>query len=130
MPKIRRVPMGEKAWKDARGWVLDPLPLAALEGMPLGNLHVASLQPGAIRGNHFHDNAAEWVLFCGGPAALLAGTGEHAGREEILISGEEPELFEIPAGLPHAIENRSDREIFLVVFYGEMDLHTQPSKIL
>ncbi|HTZ40415.1 MAG TPA: cupin domain-containing protein [Syntrophales bacterium] len=130
MSKIRRVPIGEKAWKDARGWVLDPLPLAGLGGKPPGNLHVASMQPGAVRGNHVHDNASEWVLFCGGPAALLAETGDHAGREEILVSGEEPELFEIPAGLPHAIENRSDREIFLVVFYGEKDPNTQPRKIL
>jgi quercetin dioxygenase-like cupin family protein len=42
----------------------------------------------------------------------------------------EPELFEIPAGLPHAIVNRSDREIFLVVFYEEKELQTAPAKLL
>lgn len=130
MAKIRRVAIGDKAWKDVRGWVLNPLPLAGLEGRPLGNLHVASMQPGTIRGNHVHGTAAEWLLFCGGPAALLAGTEGDLGAEEILISGEEPELFEIPAGLPHAIVNRSEREIFLVVFYDEKDLDTQPSKIV
>ena len=60
MAKIRRVAIGEKAWKDARGWVLNPLALAGLEGKPLGNLHVASMQPGAVRGNHVHGLAAEW----------------------------------------------------------------------
>jgi oxalate decarboxylase/phosphoglucose isomerase-like protein (cupin superfamily) len=130
MPKIRQVPIGEKSWKDARGWVLNPLPLAGLEGKPLGNLHVASLQPGAVRGNHAHGSAAEWLLFCGGPAALLGGTPGDAGAEEIIISGGEPELFEIPAGLPHAIVNRSDREIFLVVFYEERDLDTRTAKIV
>jgi uncharacterized RmlC-like cupin family protein len=124
MAKIRRVAIGDKAWKDVRGWVLNPLPLAGLEGRPLGNLHVASMQPGAIRGNHAHGSAAEWLLFCGGPAALITGA------EEILVVGGDPELFEIPAGLPHAIVNRSDREIFLVVFYEEKDLDTQPAKIV
>ena len=124
MKKIRRVPIGEKAWTDARGWVLNPLPLAGFEGKPLGNLHVASMQPGSIRGNHAHGSAAEWLLFCGGPAALIAG------EEEIAVSGVEPELFEIPAGLPHAIVNRSDREIFLVVFYEEKELQTAPAKLL
>ena len=124
MAKIRRVAIGDKAWKDARGWVLNPLPLAGLEGKTLGNLHVASMQPGAVRGNHVHASAAEWLLFCGGPAALIAGA------EEILVGGGEPELFEIPAGLPHAIVNRSDWEIFLVVFYEEKDLDTQPAKIV
>jgi uncharacterized RmlC-like cupin family protein len=130
MAKIRRVAIGDKAWKDVRGWVLNPLPLAGLEGRPLGNLHVVSMQPGAIRGNHVHGTAAEWLLFCGGPAVLLAGTEGDLGAEQIPISGGEPELFEIPAGLPHAIVNRSEREIFLVVFYEEKDLDTQPSKIV
>jgi oxalate decarboxylase/phosphoglucose isomerase-like protein (cupin superfamily) len=98
--------------------------LAGLEGKTLGNLHVASMQPGAIRGNHVHASAAEWLLFCGGPAALITGA------EEILVGGGEPELFEIPAGLPHAIVNRSEREIFLVVFYEEKDLDTAPVKII
>jgi dTDP-4-dehydrorhamnose 3,5-epimerase-like enzyme len=130
MSKIRRVPIGDKTWKDARGWVLNPLPLAGLENKPLGNLHVASMQPGAVRGNHAHGSAAEWLLFCGGPAALQGGMPGDPGAEEIIISGGEPELFEIPAGLPHAIVNRSDREIFLVVFYEEKDLDTQTAKIL
>jgi oxalate decarboxylase/phosphoglucose isomerase-like protein (cupin superfamily) len=130
MAKIRRIDVGDRAWKDARGWVLNPLPLAALEGVPLGNLHVASMQPGAVRGNHAHGTAAEWLLFCGGPAVLLSGEEGKPGTEEILVRGEEPELFEIPAGLPHAIVNRSDREIFLVVFYGPKDLDTRPAKIL
>ena len=124
MAKIRRVAIGDKSWKDVRGWVLNPLPLAGLEGRPLGNLHVASMQPGAIRVNHVHGTAAEWLLFCGGRASLIAGL------EEIHVDGGAPELFEIPAGLPHAIVNHSDREIFLVVFYEENDLATQPTKIV
>ncbi|HEX7539851.1 MAG TPA: hypothetical protein VF358_06080 [Syntrophales bacterium] len=130
MLKIRRVPIVEKTWKDARGWVLNPLPLAGLESKPLGNLHVASMQPGAVRGNHAHGSAVEWLLFCGGPAALRGGTAGDPDAEEIIISGGEPELFEIPAGLPHAIVNRSDQEIFLVVFYEEKDLDTRTAKIL
>ncbi|NPV06181.1 MAG: cupin domain-containing protein [Syntrophaceae bacterium] len=122
--RIRRIPIGEKAWTDARGWVLDPLLLAGLEGAPLGNLHVASMRPGAVRGNHAHGAAEEWLLFCGGPASLIAGP------EEICIGGGEPELFAIPAGLPHAIVNRSDKEIFLVVFYAEKELQTAPAKVL
>jgi len=130
MSKIRKVPIGEKTWKDARGWVLNPLPLAGLESKPLGNLHVVSMQPGAVRGNHAHGSAAEWLLFCGGPAVLLGGMSGDPGAEEMIINGGEPELFEIPAGLPHAIVNRSDREIFLVVFYEEKDLDTRAAKIV
>jgi hypothetical protein len=86
--------------------------------------------PKGVRGNDTHGSAAEWLLFCGGPAVLLAGTEGTPEAEEILISGGEPELFEIPAGLHHAIVNRSEREIFMVVFYEEKDLATQPTKIV
>jgi len=124
MERIRRIDIGEKAWTDARGWVTNPLALAGLEGRTLGNLHVASMKPGAVRGNHAHGTAEEWLLFCGGPASLIAGS------EEIRVGGGEPELFAIPAGLPHAIVNRSDKEIFLVVFYAEKELQTAPAKVL
>ena len=124
MERIRRIDIGEKAWEDSRGWVTNPLALAGLEGRALGNLHVASMKPGAVRGNHAHGTAEEWLLFCGGPASLIAGP------EEILVGGGEPELFEIPAGLPHAIVNRSEKEIFLVVFYAEKELQTAPAKVL
>jgi oxalate decarboxylase/phosphoglucose isomerase-like protein (cupin superfamily) len=130
MSKIRRVPIGEKTWKDSRGWVLNPLPSAGLEGKSLGNLHVASMQSGAVRGNHAHGNAAEWLLFCGGPASLFTGMAGDPDAEEIVVSGGEPELFEIPAGLPHAIVNRSDGEIFLVVFYEQKELDTRTAKIV
>ena len=50
MAKIRHVAIGEKAWKDARGWVLNPLPLAGLEGKTLGEssrgVHAARGRPG------------------------------------------------------------------------------------
>jgi uncharacterized RmlC-like cupin family protein len=130
MAKIRRVDIGDGLRKDARGWVLNPLFLADLEGRPLGNLHVASMQPGAVRGNHVHGSAAEWILFCGGPAAILAGQAGEPSTEELLIQGGAPELFEIPAGVPHAIVNRSVREIFLMVFYEQKELNTAPAKIV
>jgi hypothetical protein len=62
------------------------------------------------------------LLFQRGPAALIAG------EEEIPDTGE-PELSRSRRS-PHAIVNRSDREIFLVVFYEEKELQTAPAKLL
>jgi dTDP-4-dehydrorhamnose 3,5-epimerase-like enzyme len=106
--------------RDERGWVMNPLELAGLIGKPIAALHVASMRPGSVRGNHVHGNVVEWVVFCGGPVRIFAGEPGSSGYEEIIVSGVEAELFGIPAGKAHAFRNESDSEIYLVVFYDRV----------
>ncbi len=116
VPVIQRIVVEGKG-RDERGWVMNPLELAGLTGKPVAALHVASMRPGAVRGNHVHANAAEWVLFCGGPVRIIAGRRGDADYEEIIVSGSETELFRIPEGKPHAFRNDASSDIHLVVFY-------------
>jgi dTDP-4-dehydrorhamnose 3,5-epimerase-like enzyme len=117
--EIRRIPV-KGTGRDERGWVMNPLELAGLTGKPLAALHVASMRPGAVRGNHVHGNAVEWVVFCGGPVRIFAGEPGSPGYEEIVVFGVEAELFGIPAGKAHAFRNDSESEIYLVVFYDRV----------
>lgn len=50
----------------------------------------------------------------GGPAVLAWREKGSAGVERILIEGNGPRLFEIPAGVEHAIRNRSGQRVYLV----------------
>ncbi len=93
---------------------MDLLEACAAGSGRIGDLHAASLEPGACRGNHFHPKSTEWLVVFGGPAVLA--WREHGSRvvEQIPLEGEGPWLFEIPAGVEHAVRNRSDRRIYLV----------------
>jgi dTDP-4-dehydrorhamnose 3,5-epimerase-like enzyme len=100
--------------EDDRGWVVDPIARAD-PGAPLGHLHLASLAPGAIRGNHVHPASSEFILVWGGRAELAWEEDGRVVREE--VSGDELVVFEIPAGVAHAVTNTGLGTVYLVAYY-------------
>lgn len=101
-----------------------------LQNEGIGDLHAVSLEPGACRGNHFHPGSREWLLVFGGPAVLAWREKGCAGVEQISIEGNGPRLFEIPAGVEHALQNRSERRIYLVALRTAGKQETVPCRPL
>ena len=116
MGNIKRVDLHEYSWSDERGWGLNPLKAAGLSMDGFGELHVVSMVPGAIRGNHYHSNATEWLLVCGGPAKIAWRSPEDNSICEETICENKPVLFEIPPRIEHAVLNLSSNDIYLVSF--------------
>jgi dTDP-4-dehydrorhamnose 3,5-epimerase-like enzyme len=124
MTTVKTIEIHEKFWEDERGWGLNPF--KACEYMtdhPL-DLHVVSMTPGAVRGNHYHPNVTEWMLVCGGPARFLSKPVQEETVQEIRIGGKTPVLLEIPADIQHAVRNESDGDIYLIVFSSASDPET------
>jgi UDP-2-acetamido-2,6-beta-L-arabino-hexul-4-ose reductase len=128
--KIRPADLKNFFFTDDRGWVVRPIEAAGFAGKTPGAFHMASLKPGAVRGNHCHPGAAEWVLFIGGPAKLVLKHPANDTVSEITVEGKEPALFEIPAGFGHAIRNISPGDIYLLVFYDVSELVTVKAEVL
>ena len=55
MSQVKRLSIGDYSWEDERGWGLNLLALSGLVERPVGDLHIVSVKPGAVRGNHRHD---------------------------------------------------------------------------
>ena len=130
MPMIKRIDMIENSHLDERGWVTNPLEVIGVSGNALNNLHIASIQPGCIRGNHYHTHATEWLLIFGGAARFFWRSMEEENIHEEWIKGSAPVLFEIPPGIEHAVINRSENEIFLMAFRNIADADTIQSPIV
>ncbi len=123
--QLRRVQLKNHTWRDARGWGLTPLEAAGIGGVAFpGHLHVVSLKPGAVRGNHSHPDATEWFLICGGPAEIAWQTGTEPIRREGVSAAETPALYEVPPGVAHAIRNGSQREIIVLAFSDALTRQT------
>ncbi len=122
MPTLERIDLQpDKIWCDERGWGIEPLQAAGLPISRLGNCHVVSLQPGSVRGNHYHTGTTEWLLLCGGKVEIA---WRSAGQpEQTYIEEAAPALLKIPPLVEHAIRNVSSTEIILVSFseQGERD---------
>jgi len=102
--------------QDERGWVVWPLREPDVEAYCISNLHVPSLQPGAVRGNHYHLNSTEFALVLSGPCLVIFVHNESGEKEEILVEGSKPVLFKIPPNITHAFRNQSEKEIFLLCY--------------
>ncbi len=100
---------------DERGWALRPLEAAGLEGRVPGDLHVVSLEPGAVRGNHRHD-AVEWLLVMEGRVEVRSRAVEGEPISVRVLEGPRPALLEIPPGVDHAVRNAGERTVYLLAF--------------
>ncbi len=118
MSYVKQLELKDTILKDGRGWSINPLKFVDIKDRSLEDMHVVSIKPGEVRGNHYHPDATEWLLICGGLASLVWRPVHEEAVNEILINGEEPVLFEIPARLEHAVKNLSHYDIYLVAFYN------------
>lgn len=82
----------------------------------LGDVHVVSAKPGAIRGNHLHLRRREALLVLPGANwSLHWGEGQSSGAEHRDFDGSRAILMLVPPGVAHAMRNDGDTDLWLVV---------------
>ena len=106
-----------KLWTDSRGFVAWPLLQDLVENDRFRGLHVPSLKPGAVRGNHYHRHKTEYVLVLCGPCRARFQRPQTGETAELILAAEQPELIRIAPGTAHAFINETDRDIFLICYY-------------
>ena len=114
MAEVKRIDLEDHTWSDERGWGVNPLAAAGTEGKPLANLHTASLNPGSVRGNHYHTGSTEWFLIFGGPVQMVWRDINEQEQHEIVISDDAPVLYEVPELVAHAVKNVSKDVVYLL----------------
>ena len=100
---------------DERGWNLMPL-VPEFPGISdKGHLHIVSLEPGVVRGNHAHTTTDEWIVFWGGKTLLV--WEEEGERKEEMLDGDKAYLVYLPAHIMHACKNVGNQTSFLFAYY-------------
>lgn len=99
---------------DARGSVFEPVDAEVLAAQR--NVHVVFTEPGAIRGNHYHQRGIE-VVAVPGPMLVRLRDGEEFMDFEV-ANGEVVKLT-IPPGVAHAFKNVSQTSMTMVAFNTE-----------
>ena len=113
MPDIIFHNLTDKIHRDQCGWSANPF---MLPGFPreFGHLHMVSISPGAVRGNHLHRTAREWFFVFGGEYLVRWKSGNEV--KERRFSADEMMVMEIPPGAVHAVRNESNSTIYLLAF--------------
>ncbi len=106
---------------DTRGWFLKVIN-GSENHLPerTGEIYVTTTQPGAVRGNHYHVQTAEWFTVIQGAAELVLSDSTGEQRQTHYISADEPVTVYMPAGVGHAIKNPDDSDTTLIfIMYAD-----------
>jgi len=88
-----------KRFSDNRGYVVNqPWDNPVAE---LSNIHLFSIEPNCIRGNHYHPNRDEWLFLFNGKARVILERQDE--REEIELVGGDGLWLQVPSGVAHTL---------------------------
>lgn len=120
MISVKRHPL--KVIRDERGhlaeiWRSDSVPF-----LSAGQVNLVRVNPGEKRGGHYHRRKSEWFLAAAGKGWL--GLGEFRGQEwvwsELPLSGQDPELIEIPPGIGHRLRADPSTPLLVLIYIDEI----------
>ncbi|MBQ4094659.1 MAG: NAD-dependent epimerase/dehydratase family protein [Oscillospiraceae bacterium] len=84
----------------------------------LGQFSISTTVPGVTRGNHWHHTKVEKFLVVSGEADL---NFRRIGTDSVItyhVTGDNPQVVDIPVGYTHNIVNTSDTEILVTVIWA------------
>ena len=123
--KLVRLIKLDKLSEDARGWHFSL-------STRFSDIHLASLAPGMVRGNHFHESCTEFLCVFGGLIRVKLANHDGSIVEDFNVDCLlRPFIIEIPPKIIHAIKNIGNTTVYLVCGYiGNLEPNTNKVKIL
>jgi len=104
-------------FEDARGYLQKILTAGQCDGTaPRGEVYVTCASPGEAKGNHFHRKMGEWFAVVQGEAVIEIVDPLTGQRRSIPFGVSRPRSIYIPAGLAHAVVNRSNAPVVCVAW--------------
>jgi dTDP-4-dehydrorhamnose 3,5-epimerase-like enzyme len=102
-------------FSDGRGVVFEPMDA---DQLPLQhNCHVVVTEPGAVRGNHFHEQGTE-ILTVVGPA--IVRMRENGCIRDVNVESGSVIRFKFPPRVSHAFKNTGARPMLAIAFNTQL----------
>lgn len=98
---------------DNRGWLVELLKANQLE-QSVKQVHVASIKPGCVRGNHYHSKRIEWFFIVAGEAELSLQDTKTKKKISFILSSKHPKVITIFPYIAHAVKNVGKKMVYLV----------------
>lgn len=91
-----------------------------IKSADFGQIFVSTTKPGITRGNHFHHTKTEKFLVIRGKAVIRFRKIGEKQMIEYSVSGEEPNVVDIPPGYTHNITNIGNNELITLFWANEV----------
>lgn len=86
----------------------------------IGQISINVVKPGIVKGNHWHHTKAEKFLVVKGMAQIHFRHMITDEMTELVVSGEELEVIDIPVGYIHSIINIGKEDLVIVIWANEV----------
>lgn len=97
---------------------------------PIVECHVATIRPGAIRGNHYHLQRHELlVVMHDGSWTLFWDEGEDTTVQSRSFDGSGAVLLEAPPRTAHAVRNDGARDLHIISLGDTRETDTYPRRL-
>lgn len=113
--------------EDKRGWLVEVLKANKLE-KPVKQLHIASIKPGGVRGDHYHSKRIEWFFIVAGKAELTLQDIKTKEKIRFRFSPKEPKVITIFPHIGHAVKNIGRGIVYLVSAQSDIYNPKNPDK--
>ncbi len=102
--------------QDDRGWSIRPITDEEISAGKIKDIHMVSMRPGAIRGNHYHAYKTEHIFVIGSTCRVVVMDNNTKAREEKIIEQNKKALLVIPPHVTHDIENVGNEMSYLLCY--------------
>lgn len=101
--------------EDNRGWLVE-----LAKSPTFGQIFISKTHPYIIRGNHYHHTKTEKFIVIQGKAKICFRKIDEDKVIEYIVSGDRPQVLDIPPGYTHSIENIGSDELITLFWANEM----------
>ena len=104
--------------EDNRGWLLKMLMRHHIDAADreFGEIYLTSARTGQVKGNHYHENAAEWFCVVSGQGLLVTKDLKSGELNEFNLSLEQSYTVFVPPNVAHAIKNVGETDMVLLAY--------------
>ena len=85
-----------------------------------GQIFYSTTKPGITRGNHYHTRKIERFCVIEGKAKITLRDRKAGEIKEYYISGDEPQIIDMPINWTHNIKNIGETEMKLLIWVNEV----------
>ncbi len=102
-----------KIHRDERGWLVEMVKENEIKTR-IKQVYVATIEPGKIRGNHYHLKRREWFFIAKGEVKIFLEDIKTKKRKVLKVSSKTPKLITIFPKIAHAVKNTGKETAILV----------------
>ncbi|MDI6785260.1 MAG: cupin domain-containing protein [bacterium] len=117
MLRVKKNNLTPHIYKDSRGWVANPIEKSVLPSKEFGHIHIVSIEPNALRGNHYHNIHNEWAIIFGGKYLFAWFDREEDKVIKEIVEEDSFVIYEIPLTVPHVFKNIDQKTVYLMAYY-------------